>query len=509
MRLGDAGRTVVRALRPAVVALLGGLLLVNAAPARYSDPAGVSLTLSVRLPAREGRTVLDLPPLGEVDAATHRFPVELRVRLDRVEPVSLQALAERPTRESLSALQERVEGFVRSTVVRFAVRQTLLAGLGALAALYLAGVRRAWRLAAGALATALAVAGGGLAVAGQYDVDAFAAPRYRGALQAAPQVVEAARMGVEALGDVGERLQRSAAQLAQIYQRLQTAAPVAPSGDELVVAHVSDFHNNPAGFDLLEAVVRQFGVRFVIDTGDMLDLGSDLEPVLTDRIRALAIPYLYVAGNHDTPRLLSLLRTIPEVVVLDGQVVEVAGVRVLGMPDPQSATDRPEALPEEKVAEVRAAVVEAVRDAPAAPDIIAVHNYRVGRSLPPGLAQAVLFGHDHRLALEVRDGTAYVDAGSTGAEGLRGLEREALRPFTLALLHFDVRDGQPRLWAVDVLALDAVSGQLSMERRLVGAAHAGGAGVSEAMEHDEAAGPQGEVQPRVEPKEPDAPRPTG
>jgi len=231
--------------------------------------------------------------------------------------------------------------------------------------------------------------------------------------------------------------------------------------------------------------------------------------VLTDRIRALGVPYLYVAGNHDTPRLLSLLRTIPEVVVLDGQVVSVAGVRVLGMPDPQSASDRPEALPEEGVAEVRAAVEEAARGAPEALDIIAVHNHRVGRSLPPGLAQAVLFGHDHRLALEVRDGTAYVDAGSTGAEGLRGLQREALRPFTLALLRFDVREGQPRLWAVDVLALDALSGQLSLERRLVGAAHAAGAGVSEEDGHAEAAGSRGEVGPHVEPKEPDAPRPTG
>ncbi len=509
MRLADAARAVLRALRPAVVAVLGGLLLVNAAPARYSDPAGVSLTLSVQLPAREGRTVLDLPPLGEVDAATHRLPLELRVRLDRVESVSLQALARSPTRESLSALQERVEGFVRSTVVRFAARQVLLAGLGAAGALYVAGVRPARHLAAGALAMAVAVAGAGLAVAGQYDLDAFAAPRYRGALQAAPQVVEAARMGVEALGSVGERLQRSAGQLAQIYQRLQTATPVTPPGDELVVAHVSDLHNNPAGFDLLEAVVRQFGVRFVIDTGDMLDLGSDLEPVLTDRIRALEVPYLYVAGNHDTPRLLALLRTIPGVVVLEGQVVEVAGVRVLGRPDPRSATDRPEALSEEEVAEVRAAVLEAARDAAAPLDVIAVHNHRVGRSLPPGLAQAVLFGHDHRLALEVREGTAYVDAGSTGAEGLRGLEREALRPFTLALLRFDVREGQPRLWAVDVLALDALSGQLSLERRLVGAAHAGGAAASEERGRDEPAGSQGQGESHVEPKGPDAPRPTG
>ena len=479
-------------------AALGALLAVNGAPARYADPGGVSLTLSVRVPAGSGRTVLELPPLGEVEAATHRLPVELRVRLDRIEAVSLQALAENPTRESLLALQARLQRFLRGAVLRFAARQAALAGLGGAAALYLAGVREPGRLAAAGAGAALVLAAAGAGVAWRYDLDAFAAPRYRGALEAAPQVVEAARMGVDALSGVGERLQRSAVQLAQLYWQLQAAAPVTSSGAELVVAHVSDLHNNPAGFDLLQAVVERFGVGLVIDTGDMLDLGSDLEPVMTDRIRALGVPYLYVAGNHDTPRLLAVLRRVPGVRVLEGQVVEVAGIRVLGVPDPGSADDRPDALADDQVEAAVGRVLQDAAAAPAPPDVIAVHNDRVGRAVPAGLAQAVLFGHDHRLAVEVREGTAYVDAGSTGAEGLRGLQRPSLRPFTLTLLRFDVSGPRPRLWAVDGLSLDALSGELALERRLVGGSPA-----------PPADGARGQGAAGVEPQQPDAPRPAG
>lgn len=510
MKRGNA-RALLRGVRRALIAALGALLLMNAASAHYADPTGLTVSVSLRLPAREGRTVLELPPLGEVDARTHALPVELRLRLDRIEPVTLQTLAESPSRESLAAMQERILGFLHTTMVHFAMRQVVLGGVGALGTLYLAGVRRPAALALGGAGAAAALALAGAAVYWQFDVDAFAAPRYRGVLRAAPQVVEAARMGVEAVRGVGRRLQRSADQLASIYRRLQQAAPVVPPGDELVVAHVSDLHNNPVGFDLLEAVVEHFGVDVVIDTGDMLDIGSDLEPILTERIQALGVPYLYAAGNHDTPRLLATLRGLPNVTVLDGEPVEVAGLRVLGFADPGSRRDDPDPLSEAEIDEMRRLVVEAIRAAGRERiDIVAVHNYRLGRSLPPGIASAVVFGHDHRLALEVREGTAYVDAGSTGAEGLRGLERDELRPFTLALLRFDLSEGRPRLWAVDGLSLDALSGELSLERRLVAPpAPDEASGPSVQPDEGEKGGQQGEGARRVEPKQADASKPAG
>ena len=500
-----------------MAAALGALLLVNAASARYADPAGVTVSLAVRAPAREGRTVLELPPLGEVDARTHTLPVELRLRLDRIEPATLQALARSPSRESLEAAVGRVRQSLRTAILRFTGRQVLLGSAGAVAALYLAGVQGGRALAMGGLGSAAALALAGGAVAWQFDPDAFAAPRYRGVLQAAPQVVETARMGVEAVRGVGQRLQRSADQLARIYRSLQQAAPVAPPGEELVVAHVSDLHNNPAAFDLLEAVVEHFGVRLVIDTGDMLDIGSDLEPILTQRIRALGVPYLYAAGNHDTPRLLATLRAIPGVTVLDGRPVEVAGVRVLGFADPAARREDPEPPGEGELDGMRR-LVEAAREAAGGHvDIIAVHNHRLARSLPPGIASAVLFGHDHRLSAQVREGTAYVDAGSTGAEGLRGVERDGLPRFTLALLRFDLAGDRPRLWAVDTLWLDAVSGELSLERRLVSSAPApppsgpperqGDAGKGAGGPSGD--GEQGERNGRVEPKQADASRPAG
>lgn len=512
MRPADPARAA-RAVRWALAAALGATLVANAGSARYSDPAGLAVTLSSRLPVRQPRTVLEFPPLGEVDARTHRLPVEVRIRLDRIEPVAIRGLADDPSGESVAAVQRRLVDFVRDAMARFAVRQALLGGAGSLAALYLAGVRRRRALALGSLAASAALALLGAGVALEFDTGAFAAARYRGVLQAAPQVVETARMGVEAVRGVGRRLQQSALQLAVIYRRLQQAVPVAPVGNERVVAHVSDLHNNPAAFDLLEAVVEHFGVDAVVDTGDMLDLGSDLEPILVDRIRRLGVPYLFAGGNHDTPRLLERLEALANVTVLQGRPVTVAGLTILGFPDPALARDGPEAAEAAELDELRRAIESAVERLGIRPDIVAVHNHRLAKSLAPGMASAVVFGHDHRPGVEIHHGTAYVDAGSTGAGGLRGLQQEGTPPFTLALLRFELAEQGPRLWAVDSVRLDPLTGELSLERRLVlPAAHqpgpAPGADADAGAADEGGAASQGERSPGVEPSSgPNAPGP--
>lgn len=477
MERGDRFARRAKALRLAMAALLGAALAVTALPARYAGGAGLAITLSLRLPA-SGRTVVELPPLGEVDARTHTLPVELRLRLDRVEPVAVRVLAESPSKDQYRRLQGETAGFIRDSALRFGVRQAVLAGLGAAVALYLAGVRRVRRLALGGLAATGAMLLLAFGTLRQFDAQAFSSPRYRGVLEAAPQVIETARMGVEALGDVGRRLQKTVSQLASLYQWMETAPQGLPPDAELVVAHVSDLHNNPAGFDLVEAVVQRFGVSLVIDTGDMLDLGSSLEPLMLDRIRNLGVPYLFAAGNHDTPRLLQSLEKLPNVRVLRGEPVEVAGLWILGVADPAAFGEDPEPPGPEALREAgdrlrKAAEALERRTGGRRADIIAVHNGIVARDLPPGIASAVIFGHDHKLSLDVQDGTAYVDAGSTGAEGLRGLggsRRAGMSPFSLALLRFDTTSDRPRLWAVDRLSLDGVTGELSVERRLVGLA---------------------------------------
>ncbi|WP_324717856.1 metallophosphoesterase family protein [Carboxydochorda subterranea] len=475
MRLRN-GRRAARGLRWVAAGLLGAILATVALPARYTYPGNLSVTVEWRLP-RRGATVVELPPLGEVEARTHALPVQLRIRLDRVEPDAVEAISRAGSPESYRTLQQQLVQFLSDSARRFALRQVALAGAGAAAGLRLAGAP-GWAVpAAGGVAFAALFGGLAAGVAWQWNAASFEAPTYRGALEAAPQIVELARMGIQAVGDMGRRLQWSARELLALYQHLDRIPVHEDRGPQLVVAHVSDLHNNPAAFDLLSAVVRHFEVDAVVDTGDMLELGSSLEPILTQRIRDLRVPYLFVPGNHDTPRLVQVLGSLPNVRILDGHVVEVKGLRVFGMADPGAADDRPDALSDDQARQLAGRIRERLAGALEKPahaagsgwpaDIVAVHNNVAGESVAPTLAQVVLFGHDHRASFRLVDGTAYVDAGSTGAAGLRGLQSGAPLTFTLALLRFDMGSGRPRLWAVDEVRLDAVSGEFSMERHLV------------------------------------------
>lgn len=458
------------AARTALAAILGATVATSVVPARYTASEGLAIGVSWRFPAA-GSTRIELPPLGEVQASTHEVPVELLLRLERVEPMALATLTRAGSADDYRELQEDLTGFLRRSAWMFGVRQMLLGAVGGAIGVRLAtGTGGVMGPLAGALAGGAGMAALAAGVTVRFDAAAFQSPRYRGVLEAAPQIVDLAREGIQAVGHLGRRLQASALRLQTIYRQMDSMREHENAGPEIVVAHVSDLHNNPAGFDLLQAMVEHFGVSVVIDTGDMLDLGSSLEPILTSRIASLGVPYLYVPGNHDTPRLIQTLRALPNVRVLDGEPTEVEGIRVLGTADPGAFDEAPEALDQDAASEFASQFARSVEQAQPAADVIALHHSTVARLLPAGLAQAVLFGHDHRLAVDVRDGTAYVDAGSTGAGGLRGLQGDQLGPFTLTLLRFEQAGDGVRLTAIDAISLDGLSGELSLERRLVGTA---------------------------------------
>ena len=458
-------------VRQAAAVLLGAVLATSVAPAAVvRDASGLVVEVQSRLPARPG-TVLEFPPLGEVRARTHHLPVELRLRLSRVEPAAVQALASARSPEDYRRLEEGLRQSARRAVLSFLARQGALAAAGGALGGYLARAA-GWGLAGAALAAGAGVVGLGAVLAAGYDVAAFETPVYRGVLEAAPQLVETARQGMAAIGGVSRRVVDGVTQLAQLYRHLQAAGPAEGPRRELVVAHVSDLHNHPSAYELLSAVIEQFGVELVIDTGDLADFESPLETSLMARLQGLQVPYVLVPGNHDYPEALQALRSIPGVQVADGSLVRAAGLTILGWPDPGSSSRSARAL---SGAEARAlagqinAELARLASEGQAVDVVAVHHDATGVAIEPGLAPVVLFGHDHVLRMERRGGTVYVDAGSTGARGLRGLQAgDDPPPFTLALLRFDRSGQRPRLWAVDLLSLDAVSGELSLTRTLAG-----------------------------------------
>src|SRR5699024_12605402 len=75
------------------------------------------------------------------------------------------------------------------------------------------------------------------------------------------------------------------------------SVPVGLDRDNVItVLHVSDIHDNPQAYDVIEQLHTQFAIDAVIDTGDIVSWGTPLENELLRRIGTLDIPYVYVRG---------------------------------------------------------------------------------------------------------------------------------------------------------------------------------------------------------------------
>jgi hypothetical protein len=186
-------------------------------------------------------------------------------------------------------------------------------------------------------------------------------------------------------------------------------------------------------------------------------------------IAKLPYPYVFVAGNHDSQTVIDALAKVKNVTVLNGQVVNVKGLTLLGVPNPASARAGVGSV-DTTPAELQAggeALLRRVSALPTPPDIIALLDPQESRPLW-GRVPLILCGHLHRPYLEYETGpnpgsapaappgtavrsasasdpraltpiytTILCNAGTTGAAGLRYFEKEGGVPFSCAVLTFD------------------------------------------------------------------------
>jgi hypothetical protein len=259
------------------------------------------------------------------------------------------------------------------------------------------------------------------------------------------------------------------------------------------ILYVSDMHLS-ANWPLVARYATNYAVDLIIDTGDESEFGTreELTPNYLDGIRAITAttPMLWIAGNHDSPATVEVMRTVPGVTVLgtkttDGDgyrvtagVVQVYGLRIAGLSDPRvygaagayGADDPAVTDPLEQDA-VRAAVGADAEDdvqdgagetadgaamssapatgditgdaaggAAAAPDpdpvdVFATHEPVAAEALRaelPGLIRQTVSGHVHAQnpddELQQHDGRIDLVEGSTGAGGLDNIVRGTDRP---------------------------------------------------------------------------------
>lgn len=468
---GVGGRSRLRSVfdRPLRTRLLVALavFLVGAAAAVFSltlapptrgdvGPGTLEVKASWRL---DGETRLQVPPLGSLSAQTHAAPLGLQGRIDAVDIDRLETLVaqDRPT----AALYAQAETDLRSLARKFAVRALIGAALvGAVVGALVSRVRPLL-VVVGSLGGVVAV-GLLLVVTWRgFDADAFSEPVYEGALERAPEMVESAQRHAGDYGTVRARVGTLAAQVSDLYA--VAAADPGRTGrpGEVRILHVSDIHVNPLGLEVVQELARQFDVHAVLDTGDLTSFGLPVEAEIGRAVAEVPARYLFVPGNHDSEENRAALAAVDNVEVLDG-VVEVGGVRILGVPDPTFTADNRTTTDEAGQVKTAAATDVARRARVDAAHVLAVHDPVLAEKAP-GSVPLVVAGHLHERRGSVARETITLVVGSTGATGLGAFTGDADLDFEAQVLHLGPGGC---LRALDYVALDGIGGSFEIERRV-------------------------------------------
>ncbi len=425
-------------------------------------------------PSLASNTVLGVPPFGRVIVDTHSSPLELRATIEELDVPALQRLARHQDIETelRSSAERDVGALVQRAIVRVLV-VTVVAG--SLAGLLLSWRRhpaggRSGRRGRMHLGPALAGAGGALAMGvvalgsvwASYRTTAFEEPQYTGALERAPAVIDAVKREFGDLAGMRGRLKVLAGQINELSQ-VATGTQPAADPHEVRILHISDVHLNPLGLEIARNLADTFAVEAVLDTGDLTSFGLDGESRIGALVNQFDVPYFLVPGNHDSPENRAALARHANLTVLDGEVVDIAGVRVLGVADPGFTglggitRDAAAGLRDDEADEV-ASMVRRHR-----PDVLAVAGPAMADQ-SMGEVPLVLSGDIHERSAREESGTRVLTVGSTGATGLGSFTVEEDRPYEAEVLHFV--DG--RLVTLDYVTMKGPTGAFSVDRVVYG-----------------------------------------
>lgn len=415
-------RRLFALLGPILLAIVGAGIGLQLVPASTVQVGPLTTTVHLR-PSLEPRTVLKLPPVGEVEFETHRAPVTIEARVQGVDLRQAQQLLASPS--AMTDLEKTAPEALTSGIIQNAGLCALFALGGAAISVGLTyrRVRRSVIAAGSALAVTAASVG---LMAATFRPQALYQPRFDGLLSQAPYVADIGRSTMADYASYRTALAQFVSQVSSVYAAASAIPDDRVGTDVVRVLHVSDIHDNPQAFDVIAKLVSQLDVDLVVDTGDITSWGMPAENRLLEPIGDLDVPYVFVGGNHDGRSAIEAVAEKKNAHVLNNEVIEVEGLRIAGIGDPRFTPDDDASAEGKKAGSIAveqagyqlgATITEYDAAHPDAPvDIALFHDPTVPGGLE-GRVPLVLSGHMHAGNVQLdRDGsgTDWLTVGSTG-----------------------------------------------------------------------------------------------
>lgn len=260
----------------------------------------------------------------------------------------------------------------------------------------------------------------------------------RGGVTLIESASETYRASQEFYGDMRDRVPK-------IADDLHT-----PEEGQTVAVLVSDRHDNIGMDPVVADVARAAGAEVLIDAGDDTSTGGEWEAFSVNSMARAFEDFekVAVAGNHDTGTFVAEALSDAGFEVLDGEPVEVAGIRFLGASDPRSS-----GLTAGYGAESGSIVEQGEQLTDAACEdgdvsTVLVHSPTTGEPIAKsGCVDLVLSGHLHRqVGPDVVTGdegltTTYSNGTTGGAAYAFALGSKLRRPAQATLITYE--DGVP------------------------------------------------------------------
>lgn len=418
-------------------------------------------------PTATGVTELRLPPFGIITARTHDGPVKLYLTLDQIDSQSFKANIKNPpdSKEFIEKMQKSSYDYVRV----FAMRQVIFALLISLFAILIV-----WRcgLKTALLQSLLSLILLSLPVfyaMGTYDIEAFKEPEYEGVIGMAPSLMDFASKTLNNLDLVKQNTDLVLVNLRKLFTSADSLLVMADPQEQskaVKVLLVADLHSNPVGIEFMKSMTRNFHIDLIINAGDLTDLGTEAEAESVSGLQDIKIPQLFAAGNHDSPATIKILSAYDQIEVLNGNMTKAAGLKVLGFPDPLAsveALDYQSSDENQVMLNKEAVRIRAELKRQGHPDILVVHDPSLGREFISS-AYLTVSGHDHKLSVQQQGQALFIDPGTAGGAGIRGLYSAEGQEYSAAVAYVIPNKG---VIAVDQIEYSPVSNQFSLHRKLI------------------------------------------